>query len=105
MIYYNSRQKETIEENIAAPNIMVNNNLYHTTGELLDGRPYIEASEEDYNQQFEVDGVIVSIVEGHKLPHENNQSNFGSGYEYHIVDEDNILVKIDGLWIRFESID
>ena len=36
------------------------------------------------------------------LPEKNNQSNFGVGYEYHIVDDENILVKIDDLWIRFE---
>lgn len=98
----NTSETETIEENSVAPNIMVNDHLYHSTGELYDGRFYIEAKEEDYNQQFEVNGTITSSVEGYELPHENNQSNFGVGYEYHIVDAENVLVRIEGLWIRYE---
>ena len=98
----NTSETETIEENSVAPNIMVNDHLYHSTGELYDGRFYIEAKEEDYNQQFEVNGTITSSAEGYELPHENNQSNFGVGYEYHIVDAENVLVRIEGLWIRYE---
>lgn len=98
----NTSETETIEENSVAPNIMVNDHLYHSTGELYDGRFYIEAKEEDYNQQFEVNGTITSSVEGYELPQENNQSNFGVGYEYHIVDAENVLVRIEGLWIRYE---
>ena len=92
----NPSETEIIEENSVAPNIMVNDCLYHTTGELYDGRFYLEAKEEDYNQQFEVNGTITSSVEGNELPCENNQSNFGTGYE-------NVLVKIEGLWIRYED--
>ena len=77
----NTSEAEIIEENSVAPNIMVNDHLYHSTGELYDGRFYIEAKEEDYNLQFEVNGTITSSVEGYELPHENNQSNFGVGYE------------------------
>ena len=99
----NPSETEIIEENSVAPNIMVNDCLYHTTGELYDGRFYLEAKEEDYNQQFEVNGTITSSVEGNELPCENNQSNFGTGYEYHIVDAENVLVKIEGLWIRYED--
>lgn len=98
----NTSEAEITEENSAAPNIMVNGRLYHTTGELYDGRFYIEAMEEDYNQQFEVNGTITSSVEGYELPHENDQSNFGIGYEYHIIDAENVLVRIEGLWIRYE---
>ena len=46
----NPSETEIIEENSVAPNIMVNDCLYHTTGELYDGRFYLEAKEEDYNQ-------------------------------------------------------
>ena len=98
----NTSEAEITEENSAAPNIMVNGHLYHFTGELYDGRFYIEAMEEDYNQQFEVNGTITSSVEGYELPHENDQSNFGIGYEYHIIDAENVLVRIEGLWIRYE---
>ena len=89
-------------ENAATPNVMINNRLYHTTGELYDGRPFNEANENDRNQQYEVDGVITSTVEGYMLPEKNNQSNFGVDCEYHIIDDENILVKTDDLWIRFE---
>ena len=98
----NTSEAEITEENSAAPNIMVNGRLYYSTGELYDGRFYIEAMEEDYNQQFEVNGTITSSVEGYELPHENDQSNFGIGYEYHIIDAENVLVRIEGLWIRYE---
>ena len=54
-------------ENAAAPNVIINNRLYHTTGELYDGRPFNEANENDRNQQYEVDGVITSTVEGYML--------------------------------------
>lgn len=89
-------------ENATAPNVMINNRLYHTTGELYDGRFFCEANENDRNQQYEVDGVITSTVEGYMLPEKNNQSNFGVDFEYHFIDDENILVKIDDLWIRFE---
>ena len=89
-------------DNAAAPNVMINNRLYHTTGELYDGRPFNEANENDRNQQYEVDGVITSTVEGYMLHEKNNQSNFGVDCEYHIIDDENILVKTDDLWIRFE---
>ena len=55
-------------DNAAAPNVMINNRLYHTTGELYDGRPFYEANENDRNQQYKVDGVITSTVEGYVLP-------------------------------------
>lgn len=89
-------------DNAAAPNVMINNRLYHTTGELYDGRFFNEADENDRNQQYEVDGLITSTVEGYMLPEKNNQSIFGVDCEYHIIDDENILVKIDDLWIRFE---
>ena len=92
-------------ENAVAPNVMINNRLYHTTGELYDGRPFYKANENDYNQQYEVDGVITSTVEGYMLPEKNNQSNFGVDFEYHFIDDENILVKTDDLWIKFEYSD
>lgn len=101
----NPSETKIIEENATTPNIMVNNRLYHDTGELYDGRFYSEANEEDYNQQFEVNGTITSSVAVHELPCENNQSNFGTGYAYHIVDAKSVLVKIEGLWIRYECAD
>ena len=36
----NTSEAEIIEENSVAPNIMVNDHLYHSTGELYDGRFY-----------------------------------------------------------------
>lgn len=81
-------------ENAAAPNVMINNRLYHTTGELYDGRPFYEANENDRNQQYKVDGVITSTVEGYMLPEKNNQSNFGVDCEYHIIDDEIYLLRL-----------
>lgn len=100
-----SNQNKNNKENAAAPNIMVDNRFYHTTGELYDGRPLFKANKEDYEQQFEVDGTITSSVKRYKLPNKNNESNFGTGYKYHIESAEIILVYIDDLWIRFEYAD
>ena len=42
-----------------------------------------------------MDGEIESTVDGTQLPKENNQSNFGTGYQYQRVDENNVIVMID----------
>ena len=71
------------------PNVMVNDRHYRTTG---------LAGEETY----EADGVISSSVDQSEIPHENDKSNFGTGYEYDIIDDEVIYVYIEGKWIRYE---
>lgn len=52
-----------------------------------------------------MDGEIVSTVAGTELPVENNQSNFGSGYQYQMSSEGQIIVVIDGKRIIFRDIE
>lgn len=78
------------EENAAAPNVMINNYLYHTTGIVVE------------DDGFKTSGKIKSSVDGTKIPHKNNQSNFGVGMEYAIISDDVVYVNVDEKWIRFE---
>ena len=48
-----------------------------------------------------VDGSIESEVDEDQIPTDNNQSNFGVGYNYHIQDEQTLLVEIDSAWFIF----
>lgn len=82
--------REGYDGGIYAPNIMVNDRHYHTTGEI------------DNNHQFEVDGTITSSVDESEIPHENNQSNFGTGYEYDIISDSIVYVCIDNKWVKYE---
>lgn len=52
-----------------------------------------------------MDGKITSAVDGSKLPVKNDQSNFGSGYEYRLSDKDRLVVRIDGQSVIFRNID
>lgn len=45
---------------------------------------------------------ITSTVDGSEIPVEDNQSNFGQGYEYQFVDENSIDIFMNAKWIRFE---
>ena len=47
-----------------------------------------------------MDGEITSTVDGTELPAENNQSNFGSGYQYQRSSEGQLIVVMDGERIR-----
>lgn len=48
-----------------------------------------------------MDGSIETTVSANVLPQEENQSNFGTGYEYQRMDY-GLDVLIDGKWMRFE---
>ena len=81
------------EENDKIPMVMVNGNLYYDTGKesSMDTRCGV------------MDGKITSSVDSSKIPAENNQSNFGEGYEYQYGAEGTIEILIDGKWIVFEQ--
>lgn len=71
--------------------VYVDGDLYYNTGREsdVDGRCGV------------MDGSIETTVSANDLPQENDQSNFGTGYEYQWVD-DGLDVRIDGRWMRFE---
>lgn len=77
-------------DGMAAPNIMINNQHYSTTGIVIE------------NELFDIDGVITSTVDETKIPNKNGQSNFGIGYEYTIINDDVIYINLEGKWIKFE---
>lgn len=45
------------------------------------------------------------MMKVYKIPHENNQSNFGVGMDYVIISDDVVYVDVVGKWIRFERYD
>ena len=75
------------------PMVMVKGKLYLDTGK-----------ESDINGRCGVmDGKITSTVEPFEKPTQDNQSNFGAGYEYQYVDENSIDIYMNGKWMRFEK--
>lgn len=78
---------------VSHPMVMINGELYYDTGK-----------ESDIGARCGVmDGKILSTVDGTDIPTEDNQSNFGSGYEYQYVGDGGIDIVIDQKWIRFEK--
>ncbi len=75
------------------PMVMVNGELYLDTGREsdIDGRCGV------------MDGKISSTLDGSEKPTQDNQSNFGDGYEYQFVDENSVDIIINNKWIRFEK--
>ncbi len=71
----------------------------------VDGHTYMSM---DYVNSFlkcgTPDGKITESVDRNQIPEKDNQSNFGTGYEYQFWDESHINVKIDDKWIFFQNI-
>jgi predicted small lipoprotein YifL len=74
------------------PMVMINGELYYDTGRESDS----------WDRCGMMDGKILSSVDGTETPKEDNQSNFGSGYEYQFI-YDGIDIIIDQKWMRFEK--
>lgn len=74
------------------PMVMVNDKLYYDTGEesIVEGRCGV------------MDGKITSSVDASEIPTEDNQSNFGTGFEYRYGDDDTIEIFMNEKWIVFE---
>lgn len=72
--------------------VMVNGRLYYDTGKesTIEGRCGV------------MDGKITSNVEDSEIPTEDNQSNFGTGFEYQYGDDDTIEIFMNKKWIVFE---
>lgn len=78
--------------NDKAPMIRVDGELYYDTGKetTITARCGV------------MDGEITSTVGRTQTPAEDNQSNFGTGYGYQFVPDDQIEVYINNKWIIFE---
>ncbi|MDE7416269.1 MAG: M56 family metallopeptidase [Lachnospiraceae bacterium] len=75
------------------PMIMVNNTYYYDTNQ--------ESTRSDRSDN--IDGIITSTVEGWEIPQENDQSNFGTGFRYQIINDDILEVNLNGNWIIYEA--
>lgn len=78
-------QTEENDNTAYPPCVMVNGIVYKDTG-------YVSSMIGCGN----MDGEITSTVDETKLPTENNQSNFGTGYQYQGASENQLRVEIDG---------
>lgn len=70
--------------------VMVKDVLYYYTGQKV-----------ELLRCCVMDGKITEMVPATELPAENDQSNFGTDYEYQYVDENHIDVVMEDGWIRF----
>lgn len=86
-----NQDSDTLQRN-KIPMIMVDGRLYYDTGKesTIEGRCGV------------MDGKITSNVEGSEIPTEDNQSNFGTGFEYQYGDDDTIEIFMNEKWIVFE---
>ncbi|RKI94358.1 hypothetical protein D7V94_01135 [Parablautia intestinalis] len=74
------------------PMVRINGKLYYDTGResTVSGRC------------GNMDGEIISTVDGTEIPMEDNQSNFGSGFGYQYGTEDTIEIFMNEKWFIFE---
>lgn len=75
------------------PMVMIQGKLYFDTNQLSD----ID------NRCGVMDGEIDSQVSGSMIPVKDDQSNFGTGYSYQFVDENNVDIFINGSFYRFSA--
>lgn len=74
------------------PMVKINDKLYYDTGR--------ESTAE--GRCGNMDGQIMSTVDGSEIPTENNQSNFGSGFGYQYGMDDTIEIYMNDKWFVFE---
>lgn len=70
--------------------VMVDNTLYYHTGQHI-----------ELVRCGVMDGKITEAVPVTALPDINNRSNFGTGYEYQLWDDNHIDIVMNDGWIRF----
>ncbi len=86
--------KETDVKQLVLPaQIMLNGQIYQDTG-------YVNSAVTCGT----ADGIISASVDRSETPTQNNQSNFGEGYEFQLWDEHWVNVKINDQWILFHNI-
>ena len=84
---------ENNEKVALIPMVMINDQMYYDTGRT-----------NNVARCGVVDGEITSSVESWERPVENNQSNFGSGFEYQVgMEEGTIEIYMNDNWCVFEA--
>ncbi|MCI5774644.1 MAG: hypothetical protein MR210_08790 [Erysipelotrichaceae bacterium] len=88
----NENQDSEVTQWDKIPMVMVNGKLYYDTGieSTIEGRCGL------------MDGKITSSVDGTETPIEDNQSNFGTGFEYQYGADNTIEIFMNEKWIVFE---
>lgn len=87
--------EDTNQENekwARTPMVMVDEKLYFDTGK----------ENRETRRCGTPDGEITTTVDVTEIPTENNQSNFGAGFDYQYGAEDTIEICMDGKWMIFE---
>ena len=87
--------EDTNQENekwARTPMVMVDDKLYFDTGK----------ENRETRRCGTPDGEITTTVDVTEIPTENNQSNFGAGFDYQYGAEDTIESCMDGKWMIFE---
>ena len=87
--------EDTNQENekwARTPMVMVDDKLYFDTGK----------ENRETRRCGTPDGEITTTVDVMEIPTENNQSNFGAGFDYQYGAEDTIEICMDGKWMIFE---
>lgn len=84
--------KSSVSVAECAPSVMINGILYQDTG-------YISSAVGCGT----MDGEITSSVESDELPAIDDQSNFGTGYQYQISSEGQMIVVVDANWKIFRD--
>ncbi len=73
---------------------------------MIDGRLYLDTGQESKAESRcgVMDGEIISEVDGSEEPTEDNQSNFGTGYEYQFgATEGTVEIYMNGKWMIFAT--
>ena len=87
--------EDTNQENekwARTPMVMVDEKFYFDTGK----------ENRETRRCGTPDGEITTTVDVTEIPTENNQSNFGAGFDYQYGAEDTIEICMDGKWMIFE---
>lgn len=68
---------------------------------MVNGELYFDTNRgSDINVRCGImDGKITSTVESFEIPTQDNQSNFGNGYEYKFVNDKSINIFINEKWL------
>lgn len=69
---------------------------------MVDGKLYTDTNTEAHPKEYKADGKINTEVPQTETPKENNQSNFGTGYDYHFREDGSLEINIDGRWYIFK---
>jgi len=82
--------EDSIEVNLFSRMIYIHDNIYVES---------LPADREE--REGIIDGIIDTTVLKNQKPTLHNQSNFGVGYEYKMIDSERVDVLIDNQWIKF----